>query len=198
MRTTNFLILAIVFSLSNLQLLHAEGVFKWKDSRGNIQYGDEPPANTKLDKFKMPEIMVVDGYKEQWKPLGNNSSSKVITNQTTTKASSPSLEKPASYDKLAFLAPKNDQIIKGGFNGEVSAMISIKPPLKKGHQIVYELDGKAISKSKSRINNFSNLGGGAHTVVAKIINQSGNELMKSSPVTFHVVRTKANKKRATN
>jgi hypothetical protein len=198
MRTSNYLILAVIFSVASMQFIHADGVFKWKDARGNIQYGDEPPANVKVDNFKMPDIMVVEGFKEQWQPLGADKPKVFVTNNAASQNPVVTLEKPSTYSKLAFIAPRNNQVIESGFKGEVSAMISIKPPLKKGHQIVFELDGKSVSKSKSRINNFSNLSGGTHTVISKIIDQRGNELIVSSPVTFNVVRTKANKKRATN
>ncbi|MEE9310533.1 MAG: DUF4124 domain-containing protein [Cocleimonas sp.] len=195
MRSSHYLMLAIIFSITSLQSIHAEGVFKWKDARGNIQYGDEPPANARLDNFKMPEIMVIDGFKEQWKPLGNQPKAIAVKKQPV-QAPVVTLEKPSIYTKLMFIAPKDNQIIKSGFGGEVSAMLSIKPPLKKGHKIVFELDGKVVAKSKSRINNFSNLSGGSHAVTAKIVDRGGNVLKTSSAVSFRVVRTKANKKRA--
>jgi len=173
-----------MISIVTLQSVYADGIFKWKDARGNTQYGDEPPKNTRLDKFKMPELMVVDGFKEQWKPRQNN------TYKTTTIKRSPvtTSAKPSIYTRLAFIAPRNNQIIKSGFNGEVSAMISLKPPLKKSHQIVFDLDGKEVSKGKSRIHNFSNLSAGKHTVMTKIIDHRGNILKNSMPISFSVVR----------
>jgi hypothetical protein len=176
---------------------YADGVFKWKDARGKTQYGDEPPANAKLDnKFKMPEIMVIDGFKEQWKPLAGDAPRAVAVAKPVVRAPVVTKSQPVIYTKLAFIAPKDNQIIKSGFGGEVSAMISIKPPLKKGHKIAFELDGKEVARSKSRINNFSNLSGGKHSVIAKVVDRGGNVMMTSLPVTFNVVRTKPNKKRA--
>ena len=198
MRSFYYLIIATMFSLMMAQSAHADGVFKWKDARGNIQYGDEPPANAKLDKFKMPKIMIVDGFKEQWKPLEGDAPKAATAKRPTVQSPVVTLEKPSFYTKLAFIAPKDNQVIKSGFKGEVSAMISIKPPLKKGHQIVFELNGKAVAKGQSRINNFSNLNGGQHTVVAKIVNQNGSVLNTSSPVSFYVVRTKSSKTKLAN
>ena len=169
--------------------IHAEGVFKWKDSHGNIQYGDEPPANAKLDKFKMPEIMVIDGFKEQWKPLEDDKPKAVSVAKSVVPAPVQTKARPVIYTKLAFIAPKEKQIIKSGFGGEVSAMLSIKPPLKKGHQIAFMLDGKEMTRSKSRINNFSNLSGGTHAVMAKIVDRGGRIVMMSKPVTFNVIRS---------
>ncbi len=169
--------------------VHADGVFKWKDAQGNTQYGDEPPANARLDKFKMPEIMIIDGFKEQWKPLKDDQPNVVSVAKPIIPATVATKAKSVIYTKLAFIAPKENQIIKSGFSGEVSAMLSIKPPLKKGHQIVFMLDGKEMVRGKSRINNFSNLSGGTHSVTAKIVDRGGHIVVTSRPVAFNVVRT---------
>jgi hypothetical protein len=188
MRSSQYFILAMIISIASIQSTYADGVFKWKDARGNTQYGDEPPANAKLDKFKMPEIMVIDGFKEQWKPLADDASKAVANKKPISQNYAKAFNKTSVYNKLAFIAPRNNQIIKSGFNGDVSAMISIKPPLKKTHRVVFELDGKTVAKGKSRINNFSNLGAGKHRVLTKIIDKHGNVLKTSSPISFSVVR----------
>ena len=188
MRSSIYHILAIIISVASLQSIHADGVFKWKDARGNIQYGDEPPANVKVGNFKMPKIMVIDGFKDQWQPLDGDKPKAVASKQAAAPSPVATLEKPSIYTKLAFIAPRNNQVIKSGFNGEVSAMISLKPPLKKGHKIAFELDGKEVIRSKSRMNNFSNLSSGTHSVTTKVIDHRGNVLKTSSPVSFNVVR----------
>ena len=181
-------IVTLSFILFSSQATYSEGVFKWKDAQGNTQYGDKPPSNAKLDNFKMPEITVIDGFKEQWKPFESSTKKAASNRQAVITAPVVVTAKPSVYTKLAFIAPRNNQIIKSGFDGEVSAMISVKPPLKKTHKIVFELDGKAVAKGKSRINNFSNLDGGKHTLITKIIDHRGNILKTSSPISFSVDR----------
>ena len=167
---------------------YADGVFKWKDSNGKIQYGDEPPANVKLDKkFKMPEIMVIDGFKEQWKPLENETAERGL--KTTASVPEKQEANISTYTKLTLIAPKENQIITSGFGGEVTAMISIKPPLKSGHKFSFFMDGKEVVRSKSRINNFSNLSAGKHKVVAKVVDRSGRVMATSQSVIFNVVRS---------
>jgi hypothetical protein len=181
-------IVSIALTMLSMQAIQAEGFFKWKDARGNTQYGDKPPENAKAKRFKMPEITVIEGYGKQWKPLdgvvATKSSAPIITNKTAAAAQA----KTAIYTKFVFVAPRNNQIIRGGFNGEVSAMLSIKPPLKKGHQIAFSLDGKEVSRSSSRTKNFSSLAGGAHTVAASIVDKSGNIIMSGNSVAFNVIR----------
>ncbi|MCF6191032.1 MAG: DUF4124 domain-containing protein [Cocleimonas sp.] len=193
MRSLNTLMVTIVLTMLSTQA-YAEGFYKWKDVRGNTQYGDQPPANVKAENMKMPDITVIEGFSRQWQPLDANNS--------TNNQAAPVVEYEAKreertsgiYTKLAFVAPKNNQVMSGGFKGEVSAMLSIKPPLKKGHQIAFMLNGKEVSKSKSRISNFTNLGGGTHTISASIVNSRGTVLKTSTPVSFKVVRKRNGKK----
>ncbi len=184
--------LAALFAVLSTHTINAEGFFKWKDARGNTQYGDQPPANAKAERFKMPEITVIDGYKEQWKPLNDAANNPVATTSTRENVAKKQ-NQSGSYTKFLFVAPRANQTIRGGFHGEVSAMLSVKPPLKKGHQIVFLLDGKEVSRSTSRTNNFSKLSGGAHTVSANIIDQGGNSVMTSS-ASFNVIRKLNHKK----
>jgi hypothetical protein len=160
---------------------HAEGFFKWKDARGHIQYGDKPPPNVKAERMKMPAITVIDNYAEQWKPVA-------IDNMADEEqpAEEASNQGSSNYSKLEFVAPKANQSIRAN-DGDVSAMISVKPPLKGGHEIVFLLDGKEVSRGSSRTSNFANLTRGAHTISAKIVDEQGKTL-KTNSVSFNVLR----------
>jgi len=177
---------SLVFSLSAVQ---AEGFYKWKDARGNIQYGDQPPPKTKAKRVKLPAITVIEDYAEQWKPLDLKEYDALLEPEQKTKKAS------SGYTSLKFIAPKADQAIRAN-DGDVSAMLSIKPPLKNGHQIAFYLDGKQVGKGDSRTKNFSNLPRGAHTASAKILDRKGR-VLKSSSVAFNVMRfSKLLKKKA--
>lgn len=49
--------------------MHAESLYKWKDSKGNIQYGDKPPPNADAKSLELPKITIIDKYSDQWKPV---------------------------------------------------------------------------------------------------------------------------------
>lgn len=165
---------------------NAESFYKWVDARGNTQYGDKPPAGKGAKKVKMPAITVIKDYSKQWKPLDLDNKS--LPNQPGS-AKTPVRNNPKSYTTFAFVAPKGGQTIRAN-DGDISAMLSLKPPLKKGHKITFSINGKEVAKSKSRTNNFSNLTRGTHTISAKIVNNRG-KILKSSSVTFHVQRHSA-------
>lgn len=169
--------LALILSQSTVQ---ADTLYKWKDARGNTQYGDSPPANVQAQAVDLPKITIIDNYAEQWKPLEFDQA------QPEKQAKTIPLVKNNTYTKLAFLAPKQNQAIRAN-DGDVSAMVSIKPPLKKGHKLVFSIDGKAMKKGVSRTQNFSNLSRGSHNIGVSVVDQKGKSI-KNSSVTFNVLR----------
>jgi len=167
-----------IFLLSFYSASSANNFYKWTDAQGKVQYGDKPPTNANAKPIELPAITVIDNYGEQWKPI-NFDKSKEKKEESTPIDS-------VTYNKLEFLAPKPDQGIRAN-NGDVSAIISIQPPLKEGHSLVFSVDGKDQEKGTSRTKNFPNLHRGAHTIGIKIIDSKGKTL-KSSSVTFNVLR----------
>jgi hypothetical protein len=180
--------LAIILSQS---VVYADGMYKWKDVRGNLQFGDTPPPNANAKALDLPKITIIDNYANQWKPIKFEQAQTNKTPENENEVSNNS-----SYNKLSFLAPKQGQAIRAN-DGDVSAMISINPPLKKEHQLVFSIDGKALGKGKARTKNFSNLNRGNHTIVVKVIDNSGKTL-KSSSVGFNVLRTNGLNKTQSN
>lgn len=171
----------LISSFFVLTFGHANNFYKWKDARGNIQYGDKPPPGVNAKPMSMPAITVIDNYADQWKPM--NPETDLMTDDIKPqKTTAPA----SSYDVLKFIAPKANQSIRAN-DGDVSAMISVKPPLKDGHKIAFYLDGKEVSKGNSRTSNFKNLPRGEHTVSARILDKNGREI-KNSSVSFSVLR----------
>jgi len=169
-------------------LANAEGFYKWKDAHGNTQYSDEPPKNIKAKKVKMPDITVLEGFGGQWKSPNINPVTPIARPVKKTVSTLPVVAPEIiKYTTLAFIAPKAGQVIQAE-NGDVSAMLSIKPPLKKGHNIIFLLDGKEAIKNRSRIANFPSLSNGAHTLSVDIISKGGDVLQSSSAVSFRVMR----------
>jgi len=171
-------------------VLNAEGFYKWTDARGVVHYGEEAPKNSRANVVDMPPITVAEDYGKQWLPLElekpeNSKPSPVATAGVKKIAVEPDFQ--PTYNSLIFIAPKAGQSIKAR-DGDVSAMLSVKPPLKKGHKIIFIMDGKAQRKSKSRISNFTNLNEGKHSLSANIINADGKVQMTSDELTFGINR----------
>ena len=190
MKTLHLCLIAISL-LTAYSAVQAEGFYKWKDARGVIQYGDQPPPSVKAEKMAMPAITVIENYSEQWKPMQFDKADDLPLDDEPVSQQQSS----GAYSKLEFIAPKDNQAIRAN-DGDVSAIISLKPVLKAGHAIAFYLDGKEVSKGESRTTNFSNLPRGEHSVSVKILDQKG-KVIKTSSVNFTVQRfsTLLNKKK---
>ena len=187
----SFLFLFILsLTMSLLNPVSADGFYKWKDARGNIQYGDEPPTHSGAKKMQLPAITILKGYGKQWEtpelPKTAQQKSR-ITPQAIPSAQEKTL--PIIYSKLTFIAPKEGQVIQAK-DGDVSTMLSIKPPLKlkQGHRIHFVLDQDQSSTSISRFANFKNLSNGTHHLTVSIVNAQGKLLQKGKTMRFSVQR----------
>lgn len=189
MRPFNVVLITIIITTGLSTPLTAENVFKWTDSRGVVHYGEEAPKNQRSQSLEMPQITVIEDYGKQWLPLESNKPKK---SRKATSSNVPVQKVAAaghtqSYESLKFLAPRAGQVIEAK-DGDISAMMSLKPPLKKGHKLVFSIDGKAKPKVSSRISNFKNLSAGKHTVSVLIVDANGKVQMNSDSLSFQVKR----------
>jgi len=193
MNLTRIAFSLILFSLS-FSTLSADGLYKWRDAHGNIQYGDNPPKNARLEKLDMPLLTVIQDYGSQWKTetpkLDNTTINKFQMQRISAK-------NPTKYEKFSFIAPKINQLIHSK-EGDISAMLSIRPPLKPGHSVIFDMDGKNRKKGIMRIANFSALSVGMHSLKASIINAQGKIIQNTKTIPFRIIRfdsAQSNKKR---
>lgn len=99
---------------------------------------------------------------------------------------------PASvpYADLSIIKPSYDQGVRAN-DGSVTIYLSLQPALQPGHAIVLQVDGEDGEKihSGETLNfNLSDMSRGRHTVAAKVVNQKGEELIRTGPVGFYVLR----------
>ena len=177
------IIMLIIFSSE----LNADGFYKWTDARGQVQYSDEPPTNGRAKQLKLPPITVLENYGNQWEVTPLPAITKNQAAKPTPVAPQVVKQKKIYYKVLNFIAPKARQSIKAD-DGDISAMLTIKPPLKVGHRFLYLLDGKEAAKSVSRIANFKGLSKGSHRLLVNVVNPRGEVLQSSRPLNFTIIR----------
>lgn len=180
MRTNTVTIIALLFMQLFIFPANADGVYKWKDRYGKIQYGDKPPQGSNAQPVKMPAITVIENYGQQWTSSpGQQFEQDEQPSQRTSSS--------ANYSTLNIVAPKADQAIRAN-DGDVTLMLGIQPKLKKGHSIVVILDGKQVSNGASRAVNLTNLDRGTHQVQAEIRDAHNTSLISSPSISFTVLR----------
>ncbi len=102
----------------------------------------------------------------------------------------PQQDAPAFYTGFSITSPANDRGVRAN-DGAVTIQLSVQPELKPGHLIVLNVDGEDGETTRSSIDmtvEVTGLSRGQHTVIAKVVDDKGSELIQSDPVTFFVLR----------
>ena len=93
----------------------------------------------------------------------------------------------AAYDSIAVARPANDATVFDN-GGNVDVTVAVSPALDKGagDRIELILDGRRVSLQSAGQFKLSGIARGEHSLEARVVDGSGNLLISSSPVKFHM------------
>lgn len=91
----------------------------------------------------------------------------------------------SGYQRISISSPHPEQTIWSTGSG-VTVSVSIDPLLQPGHTVVVSLDGSEKARGGSTSVTIAEVYRGTHSVSASVIDQQGNNLISSSPVTFYL------------
>jgi hypothetical protein len=149
--------------------LYARDVYKWTNSDGEVIYSDT----------------YVEGAERMRVSGGKSSPSSADTGADETQTGEPG-EGAAGYQSLEIVQPANDATIRSN-EGNLAVGLALSPALAEGHSVKIVIDGTELEgEMKSTQFSLGNLNRGTHSLVTKIVDADGNELITSSPVTFHL------------
>jgi len=103
---------------------------------------------------------------------------------------SPPQEAAVIYTSLIITSPANDATIREN-SGKVEIHVATEPPLQAqaGHKILVKMDGQAIGEpATTQQYVLDNVDRGTHSLQASILDASGNTLVESETVIFHLKR----------
>lgn len=158
-------------------------VYKWVQPDGTVIYSDHPPQDDVMptDLPPVQQIKIVAPPPSAAEP---------------TPASRESNDAEAKgYTQLTIIEPANDSAVRAN-GGQVSVKLDLQPPLHEGDSMAIMLDGKEIGQGKSTLLNLTNVDRGSHTLQAAVKNAEGGTVISSSPITFHVLRTSIQQRKA--
>lgn len=168
--TNSFLTIILLISTSTVVFA---AVYKHVDEEGNVTYADEPQK--KGDKpISLPEPTTI-----KITPAPKSS--------TSSEGKSASEKKTVSYESVEITNPANDQAIRSN-SGDITIQINSSPPLQGNDLYGVFLDGAKIQESAAPSVTLTNLDRGSHTAVVHILDENGQTLVTSSPITFHLLR----------
>ena len=113
-----------------------------------------------------------------------------VPEQTETAAAETLGDATVAYTGFSITSPTSDQGVRAN-DGNVTVHLSLKPALQSGHSIILNVDGEdgeSTNSSNGLMIELNNLSRGQHTVMATVVDEDGNALIKTSPVSFQVLR----------
>jgi hypothetical protein len=161
--TMRILLLIIYFSLA-LPVL-AKEVYRTVDENGNVIFSDTPAAGA--EKIRVDEIQTI------------------APGQVPKFEYTPPPKDVDTYSRLEILSPENDSVIQSD-DGNVTINAVLEPALNlsTGHYLVLYLDGKEAASGTSPQFILSNVERGTHILTISVVDQSGNEVIKSPALSF--------------
>jgi hypothetical protein len=167
---TRVLLLGCLLALSVQAQESKRELWKWKDANGVTQYSDRPvPGATRVEMY----------------------SSAPVQPAATPAAPPPATAKPGTpaavqYQSLEIWQPESGESFFGA-DATVNVRLRSEPSLAAGDRLLLYLDGKLVEgASNSYEHTLANLERGVHSLAAVILDDKGNEKIRSEPRVFHI------------
>ncbi len=144
-------------------------IYKTVDKNGNIVYSDTP-VNDQAESVKLKEIITLPAD--------------VPSNTASTQGSRD--EAVVAY-QITIVSPRNEVVIPPG-QRDLAIAISLYPSLQPDHLITYYLDGELVEETRSTSILIQDPPRGGRTLTVEVINQQGDLLGTSAPLTVNVIR----------
>jgi hypothetical protein len=159
----------------------AAEVYRSVDPEGNVQYSDQPKANSQV--IKIPTAPAPPPETPQTADAP----------QPQATVPDPAAAKFPGYGKVVIVNPPNEGTVWDN-SGNVSIEVSVDPPLQRalGHKLVVLLNGKPLGPPMATSGfTVGNLDRDTYTLQAQIVDGSGQVMRESPPSVFHMKRITA-------
>lgn len=151
----------------------AAEIYKRVGPDGSVTYSDQPgPGAEAID---VPPISI-------------------IPSRPVPQANAPAPGRSASagsgsgYGGFAITAPADDETIRDN-TGTVHVAATLEPALKPSHRVQFLLDDQPVGEPRTVPSiALADVDRGTHTVSAAVLDSSGREIIRATPVTFHLKR----------
>lgn len=147
----------------------ADSVYRTLDEQGNVIFTDQPSPGA--ERIEIKQAPAVEFRKIEIPERRERQQQK--TEQY--------------YQELFIQQPSIEQTIHDN-QGNLSVSVAVVPELKQGHRLLLELDGQQIAEQAAPLFQLQNIDRGAHAVSVRILDQNGQTVLASAPVTFYLRR----------
>lgn len=165
------LILLLSLVLASSALAKDDEVYKWVDENGVIHYTDKPPRKD-AEPAKLPPLQTYKG----------GTAPDLRRFDKGPRDGTP----PAGAAQVQIVTPARDETFRSA-ERVVPIAVMVTPSLRQGHKLIYMVDGKPVSMPTTDTSfAVTGVNRGSHSVVVTLVDDAGEELGRSQPVTFHM------------
>lgn len=163
----------ILLGLTGLLLCTASiaEVYMERDADGNVIFTDRPSSKA----AKPVDVS----------PASTYSPPPAYTSPRRSTRSGDS--NSAGYESLSISSPGDDEPVRAN-DGSLQVSVSLSPGLKPRHHFVLLMDGNPVDEGQSAVFNLQNVDRGSHSLQVQVIDESGNTVISSDSITFHMLR----------
>jgi hypothetical protein len=161
-------LIALLLGTLLLQPAVAAEVYKTTDEAGNVIYSDKP--SPEAETIMIPETQTIPA------------------DTAPPFEYTPPAPETRPYTGLSIVSPTNDEALRPE-DQAVRVTARAEPAFRGQDTYVLFLDGREHSAGKSPVFVLPELERGTHSVAVALRDPAGTELIRSEPVTFHVLRT---------
>lgn len=149
-------------------------VYRSTDAQGTVVLSDSPHSGS--EKISSPKAQTYSPSETDSEQEGNSEMS-ALTDDTK-------ISNKHEYQLIAILAPQQNETLR---SATVSVSVDVKPALLSGDIIELQLDGQTKA-SNTNAHDFTihNVDRGTHTLLARIVDTSGELIASSEQITIHV------------
>jgi hypothetical protein len=147
-----------------------------------VIYSDKPPPPG--GSAETVEIRSPDSFEAPAPAPDNPSGENWNWDMTAENHESP---EAFSYTSIAVVAPANDEAVREN-SGAVTVATSVEPALRAGHRIEILLDGQIVATAGGGQVTLSEVERGTHTLLVRVLDETGAVMIESQPSTFHMLR----------
>ncbi len=139
---------------------------------GTVYFSDQPDPGAREIEVAPPQTITLPPVRRQ---VGS--------------ADQPDQTEP-TYTAFAIVSPANEEGARAN-NGNVTIQLALQPELEPGHKVMLTVDGEDGVATKSGVGMslaLTKLSRGRHTAQAVVVDDAGEVLIQTDPVSFYVLR----------
>lgn len=165
-----FLLLTLFFILCPMA---QADVFRWTDAQGNVHFSDTPQPGAQ--KINLPEPQTFSSP-----PVPEAT---MVSNKDKNDA-----QKEGKDFSIKITQPLDQETLRDN-QGYVPVVVKVEPELSSGYQLQMVFDGKTLGKPQSSpLFALNNVLRGSHRISVNLVNDKGNVVKSSEPITIFMQR----------